>query len=118
MLSFVESQHGGPDGVAAKVYKELTGYYKFPPRAAETYQIHAEQDVSHGKRQIDALRHFATDQETQEKVRSAVKLGVTAFNLEWDGHVQAMTGMREFWMGVSPLQMRQPKVRLHAMPGL
>src|SRR5262249_25189015 len=43
MLAFVESQHGGPNGVAAKVYRELTGYYGFPPRAVETYQIHAEQ---------------------------------------------------------------------------
>ena len=118
MLSFVESQHGGPNGVAAKVYKELTGYYKFPAHAAETYRLHSEQDVSHGKRQIDALRGFATDSETQEKVRSAVKLGVTAFTLEWDGHVQAMTGQREFWMGTSPLQMRQPKIRLPEIPGL
>ena len=70
----------------------------------------------HGRRQIDALRGFATDSETQEKVRSAVKLGVTAFTLEWDGHVQAMTGQREFWMGTSPLKMRQPKVRLPEMP--
>ena len=116
MLSFVESQHGGPNGVAAKVYKELTGYYNFPAHAAETYWLHAEQDVFHGRRQIDALRGFATDSETQEKVRSAVKLGVTAFTLEWDGHVQAMTGQREFWMGTSPLKMRQPKVRLPEVP--
>ncbi len=118
MLSFVESQHGGPNGVAAKVYKELTGYYNFPAHAAETYWLHAEQDVFHGRRQIDALRGFATDSETQEKVRSAVKLGVTAFTLEWDGHVQAMTGQREFWMGTSPLKMRQPKVRLPEVPGI
>ena len=116
MLSFVESQHGGPNGVAAKVYKELTGYYNFPAHAAETYWLHAEQDVAHGRRQIDALRGFAKDSETQEKVRSAVKLGVTAFTLEWDGHVQAMTGQREFWMGTSPLKMRQPKVRLPEVP--
>ena len=44
MLSFVESQHGGPDGVAAKVYRELRGHYEFSERAAETYRLHAEQD--------------------------------------------------------------------------
>src|SRR5919198_135879 len=27
MLSFVESQHGGPNGVAAQVYRELVGFY-------------------------------------------------------------------------------------------
>jgi hypothetical protein len=45
-------------------------------------------------------------------VRAAVKLGVTAFTLEWDGHVQAMTGKREFWSGVADLKLRQPMVRL------
>jgi pyrroloquinoline quinone (PQQ) biosynthesis protein C len=109
LLSFVEDQHGGPNGVAAKVYKELTGFYGFSKRAAETYYIHAEQDEGHGQRQIEAIRQFATDEETQERVRRAVKLGVTAFTLEWDGHVQAMTGQREFWAGTRSLQMRQPR---------
>ncbi len=45
LLSFTESQHGGPDRVAAQVYRELIGYYGFSERAAETYQLHAEQDV-------------------------------------------------------------------------
>ncbi|HZU06128.1 MAG TPA: iron-containing redox enzyme family protein [Chloroflexota bacterium] len=112
LLSFVESQHGGPNGVAAKVYRELTGYYGFSERAAETYRIHAEQDVGHGARQIEVIRRYATDPETQERVRQAVKLGVTAFTLEWDGHVQAITGRREFWSGVAPLRLRQPAVRL------
>lgn len=112
MLSFVESQLGGPDKVSAKVYKELTGHYRFSPRAAETYLLHAEQDVGHGARQIEAIRRLAKDFETQEKVRAAVKLGLTAFCLEWDGHVQAMTGRREFWSGVAPLRLRQPEVRL------
>jgi pyrroloquinoline quinone (PQQ) biosynthesis protein C len=112
MLAFVESQHGGPDGVASKVFRELTGHYGFSQRAAETYQLHAEQDVGHGARQIDLIRRYATDPDTKEKVRRAVKLGVTAFTLEWDGHVQAMTGRREFWSGVGPLTLRQPQVRL------
>lgn len=112
MLSFVESQLGGPDKVSAKVYRELTGYYGFTPRAAETYWLHAEQDVGHGERQIDAIRRFAKDPETQEKVRAAVKLGLTAFTLEWDGHVQAMTGQREFWGGIARLNLHQPEVRL------
>jgi pyrroloquinoline quinone (PQQ) biosynthesis protein C len=112
MLSFVESQLGGPDKVSAKVYRELTGHYGFTPRAAETYRLHAEQDVGHGERQIEAIRRYARDTETQDKVRAAVKLGLTAFTLEWDGHVQAMTGQREFWSGTAPLRLRQPKVRL------
>lgn len=114
MLAFVESQHGGPNGVAAQVYRELTGYYGFSPRAAETYYIHAEQDDGHGARQIEALGRYATDPVMREKVRSAVKLGLTAFTLEWDGHVQAMTGRREFWQGTQPLNLRQPRVRLPA----
>jgi pyrroloquinoline quinone (PQQ) biosynthesis protein C len=112
LLSFVESQLGGPNGVSAKVYRELTGHYGFSERAAETYRLHAEQDVGHGERQIDAIRRFATGPETQERIRRAVKLGLTAFCLEWDGHVQAMTGKREFWSGIAPLRLSQPLVRL------
>lgn len=99
LLSFVERQHGGPDGVAATVYRELTGHYGFSPRAAETYRLHAAQDSGHGERQIEALRRHAVDEATQKKVRRAVALGVNAFTLEWDGHVQAITGKREFWGG-------------------
>lgn len=112
LLSFVESQLGGPAGVSEKVYRELTSYYGFSERAAETYKLHAEEDVGHGERQIEAIRRYATTTATQDKVRAAVKLGLTAFSLEWDGHVQAMTGKREFWSGAAPLQMRQPQVRL------
>ena len=112
LLSFVEDQHGGASGVAAHVYKELTGHYAFSPRAAETYHIHAEQDEGHGGRQIEAIRQFATDEETQDKVRRAVQLGVSAFNLEWDGHVQAMTGQREHWPGLGGLTLRSPRIAL------
>jgi pyrroloquinoline quinone (PQQ) biosynthesis protein C len=112
LLSFVEDQHGGANGVAARVYKELTGHYGFSERAAETYYIHAEQDEGHGGRQIEAIRRYATDEEIQERVRRAVKLGVNAFNLEWDGHVQAMTGQREFWRGTRPMSLQQPHVTL------
>ena len=112
LLAFVESQHGGANGVAAHVYRELTGYYGFPHRAAETYYIHAEQDDSHGSRQIEAICRYATDEEWQERIRRAVQLGITAFTLEWDGHVQAITGRREFWPGTAPLKLRQPEVRL------
>ncbi len=117
LLTFVEDQHGGKNGVAAQVYRELTGYYGFSVRAAETYLIHAEQDEGHGGRQIEALRRFATDEESQERVRRAVKLGVTAFNLEWDGHVQAMTRERTFWPGAGPLKMTQPTPRLPSASG-
>jgi pyrroloquinoline quinone (PQQ) biosynthesis protein C len=112
MLAFVESQLGGVGKISDKVYRELTGYYGFSSRAAETYKIHAAQDEGHGSRQIDAIRLLAINNENQEKVRAAVKLGLTAFTLEWDGHVQAMTGKREFWSGVSNLSLRQPTVRL------
>lgn len=112
VLTFVESQLGGPERLSARVYRELTGYYGFSARAAETYRLHAEQDLGHGERQIEAIRRYATDAETQEKVRSAVKLGLTAFTLEWDGHVQAMTGQREFWSGTGPLKLKQPHIRL------
>ena len=107
-ISFVESQHGSSEGVAARVYRELTGHYGFSPYAVETYSLHADQDVGHGSRQIDAIRRHATDAETQERVRRAVKLGVTAYTLEWDGHVQAMTRQREFWSGVGPLHIEPP----------
>jgi pyrroloquinoline quinone (PQQ) biosynthesis protein C len=112
LLAFVEDQHGGANGVAAQVYKDMIGHYGFSPRAAETYQLHAEQDEGHGGRQIDAIRQFATSDEVQEKVRQAVQLGVSAFNFEWDGHVQAMTGRREHWSGVGALTLRQPRVAL------
>jgi pyrroloquinoline quinone (PQQ) biosynthesis protein C len=117
LLTFVEDQHGGPNGVAAQVYSELTGYYGFSKRAAETYYIHAEQDEGHGGRQIEAIRRFATDDETQEKVRRAVQLGVNAFNYEWDGHVQAMSGQREHWGGVSVPRLRQPRAQLERPVG-
>jgi pyrroloquinoline quinone (PQQ) biosynthesis protein C len=112
LLAFVEHQHGGRGGVADQAYRELTGYYGFSARAAETYHIHAEQDDSHGAHQIEAICRYATDAATQERVRRAVQLGITAFTLEWDGHVQAITGRREFWVGTGPLHLRQPTVRL------
>ena len=112
MLAFVESQLGGAGKVSDNVYKELTAHYGFSPRAAETYRLHAQQDEGHGSRQIDAIRLLAIDGATQDKVRAAVRLGLTAFTLEWDGHVQAMTGKREFWSGLADLNLRQPKVRL------
>jgi pyrroloquinoline quinone (PQQ) biosynthesis protein C len=114
MLAFVESQLGGAGKISDKVYRELTGHYGFSRRAAETYQLHAAEDEGHGNRQIDAIRQLATEDTIQDKVRAAVKLGLTAFTLEWDGHVQAMTGKREFWGGLKDLNLRQPRVVLPA----
>jgi pyrroloquinoline quinone (PQQ) biosynthesis protein C len=111
MLAFVESQHGGLDGAAALAYPELIGYYGFSEHAAETYKIHAEQDVTHGSSQIEMIRQLATDEETQGRVRRAVKLGIEAWNLEWDGHVQAITGRRDYWGG-ERLLLRRPTIRL------
>src|SRR5882762_5204362 len=79
LLSFVEAMHGGPDGAAARVYKELTGHYGFSRRAAATYELHAEQDTGHGASQIAVLREHARDEATQDKVRRAVRLGCEAF---------------------------------------
>jgi pyrroloquinoline quinone (PQQ) biosynthesis protein C len=112
IVTFAEAQHGGRDGVAAKCFRELVGHYGFSRRAAATYELHAEQDEGHGARQIEAIARYATDDATQEKVRRAVKLGVTAFTLEWDGHVQAMTGKREFWIGAGPVRLAHPAVHL------
>ena len=112
LLSFVEDQHGGTNGVAAHVYRELVGHYGFSERAAETYHLHAEQDEGHGGRQIEAIRRFATTDEMQARVRRAVQLGVWAFNFEWDGHVQAMTSQRDHWAGVGGLSLRGPRVAL------
>lgn len=114
LLGFVEAMHGGPHGAAAGAYRELTGHYGFSPRAAQTYELHAEQDTGHGDRQIEAIRRHATDPDTQERVRRAVRLGLEAFNFEWDGHVQAMTGERGYWSGLAPLRLRGPEVRLPA----
>ena len=111
MLAFVESQHGGPEGAAASAYPELVGYYGFSEWAAETYRIHAEQDVGHGERQIELIRRYATTPEAQAKIRRAVRVGLTAWNLEYDGHVQAMTGVREHWTGKRLLH-ENPPVRL------
>ena len=112
LLAFVEDQHGGANGVAARVYREMTGFYGFSQRAAETYHLHAEQDEGHGGRQIEAIREFAVTDEVQARVRSAVQLGAWAFNFEWDGHVQAMTNQRTHWEGVGSLELRTPRVAL------
>src|SRR5438105_64434 len=71
---------------------------------------------THGDRQIEAIRRYATDDETRERCRRAVRLGLEAFNFEWDGHVQAMTGERNrYWTGKSGrLELRHPEVRLPA----
>src|SRR5438132_11215471 len=116
LLSFVEAMHGGPDGAAARVYKELTGHYGFSRRAAATYELHAEQDTGHGDRQIEAIRRYATDDDIREKCRRAVRLGLEAFNFEWAGHVQAMTGERSAYWGRQPgkREPRPPEVRIPA----
>ena len=58
LLAYVEAMHGGPDGAAARVFKELVGHYGFSRRAAATYELHAEQDTGHGDRQIDMIRRL------------------------------------------------------------
>jgi pyrroloquinoline quinone (PQQ) biosynthesis protein C len=111
-LAFTEAQQGGPGGVAEKLYAELIGHYGFSEYAAEGYKVHAVEDLGHGARQIDVLREAATTEDVQARIRHAVKLGLTAFTLEWDGHVQAMTHQRTWWSGVAPLELNLPTVRL------
>lgn len=112
MLAFVEAQHGGPDGAAAVAYPALVGHYGFSERAAETYRIHALEDIEHGSRQIEIVRRYATDDAAQDRLRKAVRLGLEAWNLEYDGHVQAITGKREYWGGTSRIKLGNPPVRL------
>src|SRR2546427_11807810 len=69
LLAFVEAMHGGPDGAAARVYKELTGHYGFSRRAAATYELHAEQDTGHGDRQIAAIRARPRRRDARERSR-------------------------------------------------
>jgi pyrroloquinoline quinone (PQQ) biosynthesis protein C len=107
-LAFTEAQQGGPGGVAERVHAALVGHYGFSEHAAENYQVHAVEDAGHGGRQIDAIAQWATTDDWQARLRHAAKLGLTAFTLEWDGHVQAMTGKREFWAGVAPLNLVLP----------
>src|SRR5437588_7368346 len=38
LLAYVEAMHGGADGAAARVFKELVGHYGFSKRAAATYE--------------------------------------------------------------------------------
>ncbi len=112
MLSFVEAMHGGPEGAAAGMFEAMTKHYGFSARAAATYELHAEQDTGHGERQIEAIRRFVCDAAKQAKVRAAVKLGLEAFNFEWDGHVQAMTGERTYWRGLAPrIDLATPEFR-------
>ncbi|TMA83708.1 MAG: hypothetical protein E6J74_35655 [Deltaproteobacteria bacterium] len=73
MLAFVESQLGGAGKISDKVYRELTGYYGFSPRAAETYKLHADEDEGHGSRQIDAIRLLAKDEDTQNNGTATFK---------------------------------------------
>ena len=116
LLSFVEAMHGGRRArrrACTRRSPAITASRSAPPRR---YELHAEQDTGHGDRQIEAIRRFARDEETQRKVRAAVKLGLNAFNFEWDGHVQAMTGKREYWSGRAPIKLDVPTFKLPYPP--
>jgi len=105
--SLAQILHRLPIEHAAQILDQLDD-----ERQEEILSAAAPEDAA----QIEAIRRYAADPETQEKVRRAVKLGLTAFTLEWDGHVQAMTGRREFWSGAEPLHLRPPTVRLPEDP--
>ena len=100
MLSLPEHQNGGANGVAAQVYGALTRYYGFSEYAAETFRVHAHDDVAHGSSQIELLvKRVGEKPELQAKLLCAAKFGMNAFNFEWDGHYQAAIKRRSFWQG-------------------
>ncbi len=100
MLSLPEYQNGGATGVASQVYKALTKHYGFSEYAAETFKVHAHDDVAHGSTQIELLvKKVGEKPELQEKILRAARFGINAFNFEWDGHYQAATKRRSFWEG-------------------
>lgn len=100
MLSLPEYQNGGETGVAVQVYKALTEHYGFSEYAAETFRVHAHDDVVHGSTQIGLLVKKVNEKaELQETILRAAKFGINAFNFEWDGHYQAATKRRSFWNG-------------------
>src|SRR5947209_9624304 len=43
LLAVVEAMHGGPDGAAARVYKELTGHYGFSRSEEHTSELQSRQ---------------------------------------------------------------------------
>jgi pyrroloquinoline quinone (PQQ) biosynthesis protein C len=100
IFSLPEYQNGGTTGVAAQVYNALTQHYGFSEYAAETFRVHAHDDVAHGSTQIELLVKRANKKpELQEKILRASRFGINAFNFEWDGHYQAATKRRSFWQG-------------------
>ncbi len=102
MCSLPEYQNGGENGVAGQVYKALVGHYGFSNYAAETFRVHALDDVAHGSTQISLLEKRVKEiPDLEDKLLRAAKFGVNAFNFEWDGHLQAATNSRVFWLGPS-----------------
>ncbi len=101
LMSLPEYQNGGDNGVAAQVHKALTEWYRFSEYAAETFCVHAKEDVKHGERQISFLmERCSRDESLREKILRAARFGVVAFNYEWDGHYQAATGqLHTHWQG-------------------
>jgi pyrroloquinoline quinone (PQQ) biosynthesis protein C len=99
-VAFVEAQNAGKHGVAIQVYQALREYYGFSEKGARNFLVHSEVDGEHGSRQIELICRKATTAEAQRGIIQAVRLGVHAFSLEWDGHLQAAVGRRLYWSGV------------------
>ncbi|MCI0720398.1 MAG: iron-containing redox enzyme family protein [Acidobacteria bacterium] len=98
-VALVEAQNAGEGGVAIQVYQALREYYGFSEKGARNFLVHSEVDGEHGSRQIELICRKATTAEAQRGIIHAVHLGVHAFSLEWDGHLQAAIGRRLYWSG-------------------
>lgn len=97
MMTLPERQNAD---VSAAVYEALKDRYS--DYAIATYKVHATVDVEHGDTQLDLLAHkVMADPSIKPQILRAIKFGLIAFKLEWDGHQQAATGNEYFhWAGV------------------
>jgi len=101
MMSLPELQNGP---ISAEMYKALREIYGFDHYTAETYSVHSEADIGHGEVQLALLADKVGETpELKPVVLRAMRFGVNAFNFEWDGHFQALSGDEHYhWKGVTP----------------
>ncbi len=99
MMSLPELQNGP---ISAEIYKALRDVYHYADYAIETYSVHSEADVGHGEVQLGLLAAKVEEKpELKPSILRAMRYGVNAFNFEWDGHYQAVTGQEHYhWPGI------------------
>lgn len=102
MMSLPELQNGP---ISAAAHKALQKHYNFSDYAIETYSVHSEADIGHGEVQLALLAAKVEAQpELEQSILRAMRFGVVAFNFEWDGHYQALSGNEHFyWQGTGQL---------------